>query len=75
MLNTSVYYVPNYHMTAHIDSTHALNSGAVLPGSLGSGDPRYSNDNYNSFYNACVVVPSPLFNPLGIYLAPVPSNT
>ena len=59
----------------HIYSSHAINSRAVLPGSLGSGDPRYSNNNYNLFYNGCVIVSSPFINPLGIYLAPVPSNT
>ena len=61
-------------MTAHIYSSHALNSRAVLPGSLGSGDPRYSHNNYSLFYNGFVLVPSPCINPLGLYLAPAPSD-
>ena len=67
LVNTYSYYVSNYHMTAHIYSSHALNSRAVLPGSLGSGDPRYGDNIYSLFYNGVVVVSSPFINPLGIY--------
>ena len=62
-------------MTTHIYSSHAINSRAVLPGSLGSGDPRYSNNTYSLFYKGFVILSSPFINPLGIFLALVPYNT
>ena len=63
-------------MTVHIYSSHSSNSRAVLPGSLGSTDPRHNYNNYSLLfcYNGVVHVTSPLIDPLGFYLAPVPSD-
>ena len=62
-------------MTAHIYSSASNTSRAVFPGSLGNNDPRY--DNYNNYivkYSGFVIASSPSIDPLGLYLAPVPSD-
>ena len=61
-------------MTAHIYSIVRWNSRTVDPGSLGGSPVRYSDPNYSLYYNGFVIVSSPFVRPLGIYLAPVPSN-
>ena len=62
-------------MTTHLHSSTPLTSRAVFPGSLGAaGGSLYSDVNYSLFHNGFAVVSSPFINPLGFYLAPVPSD-
>ena len=46
----------------------------MLNGSLGNDPSRYFNTSYSIYHNGFAVVTSPFVNPLGIYLAPVPSD-
>ena len=61
-------------MAAHIYSLVRWNSRAVDPGSLGTSRGRYIDNNSSMCYNAFVLITSPFVRPLGIYLAPFPSN-
>ena len=73
-LNSPSYSIQNYQMTAHIYSSTLTTSRSVFNGTLGFNDPRHLNPDYSIYYNGFVVVTSPLITPLGMYLAPVPTN-
>jgi hypothetical protein len=73
-LNLSSYNIQNYEMKIHLYSSTQFTSRAVLPGSLGNDPNLYNDPNYSIFHNGFVVTTSPFVNPLGVFLAPVPSD-
>ena len=73
-INSPSYQIQNYQMTAHIYSSTPATSRQVFVGSLGLNSSRYDDPNNSIYYSGFVVVTSPLVTPLGMFLAPVPSD-
>ena len=67
-------HLQNYEMTIHLYSSTQWHARTVDFGSLGYDQTRYLNNNYSIYHNGFVVVTSPFVIPLGVYLAPVPSD-
>ena len=59
----------------HLHSSTPSTSRAVFPGSLGAPTSSlYNDDNYSLFHNGFVIINSPFVSPLGVYLAPFPTD-
>jgi len=74
VLTQHSYEIQNYQMTAHIYSSTNHTSRSVFVGSLGLDSSRYNDPNNSIYYSGFVVVTSPLITPLGMFLAPVPTD-
>ena len=73
-VNFSGYNIQNYEMKIHLYSSTSWSSRSVFPGSLGTDPSRYNDPNNSIYHNGFVVTTSPFVNPLGVFLAPVPSD-
>ena len=73
-VNFSGYNIQNYEMKIHLYSSTSWSSRSVFPGSLGNDPSRYNDPNNSIYHNGFVVTTSPFVNPLGVFLAPVPSD-
>ena len=73
-INQHAYQIQNYQMTAHIYSSTNNTSRSVFVGSLGLDSSRYNDPNNSIYFSGFVVVTSPLITPLGMFLAPVPTD-